>query len=152
VPREGLGAVVLVPGDRVVVLRRGRDVDVAVAVEVRGHRGADQVRERRDDVRREGLGAVALVPGDGVLAAPRGDDVDVAVAVDVRREDALDGVDVVLDEAPRVDRRGVDVALLVPDHLGAVVGRRDEVVVAVAVDVGDDDHGRAVRERRDLTG
>ena len=86
---EGLGPVVLVPRDRVVVVGRRERVDVAVAVDVDREDGSGAVRERRDDALGEGLGPVVLVPRDGVVGVGRREHVDVAVAVDVERENGV---------------------------------------------------------------
>ena len=83
-------AVVLVPGDLVVEVRRGEHVDVAVAVDVRGEDATRAVRGARDRVL--GPAPTAGVPSFSyqaivVVVRRRGEHVGVAVAVHVRGAD-----------------------------------------------------------------
>jgi hypothetical protein len=78
---EGLGPVVLVPGDR--ASAGHEEVDVAVAVAVGDDDGL-RVDDVRDEPLGEGLRPVVLVPGQRVAGVGREREVDVAVAVDVR--------------------------------------------------------------------
>src|SRR5262249_15872121 len=88
---EDLGAVVLVPGDGVVAVGGGQDVEVAVAVQVR-HQHALRVVDHAlggHVVFGEVAGAVTLIPDDLVTDAQAGDHVHVAVAGEVGGVDGL---------------------------------------------------------------
>src|SRR5262249_47284566 len=89
VQREGRdgGAVILVPGDLVVVVGSGQHVGVAVAVHVRRTHRACSGGTGGDGAQGEAgrSGPVVLVPGNLVVAERGGQDVEVAVAIQIRR-------------------------------------------------------------------
>jgi hypothetical protein len=119
-------AVVLVPGDRVLLLAGGEDVQVAVAVHVDDRGGVRDQRGGRDDARRERRrrAAVALEQGETT------EHVQIAVLVEVRSLDRLAG------EADHAGHPAVRPRVLVPDDLAVEARDGQGIVVAVAVEVG----------------
>ena len=136
---------VLERADETVARRGDEQIGVAVTVEIRGRqRGAHEELRIGELLGGEVAGAVEVLEPDHVAGSERvgsHGDVRIAVAVEVGDGEAA-GVDEVRDD--RLQRELAVPEILVPGDTAAVRRARDDVEIAVAVDVGGRDLAREV--------
>ena len=141
-------APVLVDPQRPVVQVRGEDVQVAVAIEIRGVRRAGSPQLTRHRPRRPELSAaVVLEPADLMTALTGEEHVRIPVAVQVGDVDTASAGGGRGQQLRRAELPAAQV--LVPAHAAVVEARAERLQVPVAVEVRGVHRARACRRRVD---
>ena len=120
---------VLVPDNIPALLSGNQQIQVPVEIDIDG---SDVIGglSRRDDMRFEIAFPVVLEPGGNLTAVSARGGIDVSVVIHV------DDLKTVRKLKIRIDVVNLPVRRFKPDHAHAVAARRDEVNLAIAIDVG----------------
>ena len=127
---EALAAIVLVPRDLVVEDRRGKNVHVAVTVDVGREYRTGAGGGRRDRALSEVLATVVLVPGDLSVVMRRRENIHVAITIYIRRKHRFGAV---RSRRDRVCREASAAIVLVPCDLVVLLRRGKDIHIAITV-------------------
>ena len=133
--------IVGVPGDGVVVMRGGEDIEIAIPIDVGdGHR-AGATRILGNDVACKSLCAIVLIPGDGVIVGGRRDQVGVTIPVEIGGNDFAGPQGFSCDRVRYKGRFFIfcSCVVLKPPDSVVVSGRSNDIGVTIAIQVCGED-------------